>query len=61
MNIKWIGWTVLVLGLWVLVSPWVAPFLGITDPWNSIFSGAIVIICGLWWLFGDKPQADTKL
>jgi len=51
----------LVIGLWTLVSPWLAPFLGISTLWSSVFSGAVVMICGLWWLFGDKPPAETKL
>ena len=58
---KQIGWIVLAVGLWILVSPWLAPFLGINLLWNSIFSGTIIIICGLWWLFGDKAPAETKL
>jgi hypothetical protein len=58
---KWLGWIVLVMGLWVLVSTWLAPFLGISLLWNSVFSGTIVLICGLWWIFGDRTPTGTKL
>ena len=51
---KQIGWTVLIIGLWILISPWIAPSLDINPLWNSIFSGAIVMLCGLWWVFGNK-------
>ncbi len=58
---KWIGRTVLIIGFWILISPWMAPFLGISQLWNGIFSGAIVLICGLWLLFGGDLSEDTKL
>lgn len=45
------------MGFWMVVSPWVAPFLGISIVWSSVFSGVVVVVCSLWLLFGEKPKA----
>jgi len=61
MTHEWIGRAILAIGVWVMASPWLVPFLGINAIWNDIFSGAIIVICGLWWLFGDKSSKEAKL
>ncbi|MCL4405522.1 SPW repeat protein [Patescibacteria group bacterium] len=58
---KWVVRVVFVIGVWTMLSPWLVPFLGISQTWNGVFSGAIVIICGLWWLADKNLQAETKL
>ena len=47
-------WVILVLGVWTIVSPWVAPFLGISLVWNAIFTGVFVIVSALWAFFGER-------
>lgn len=58
---RWTGWVILILGVWVLVSPWVAPFLGISAVWNGIFAGILIVIAALWGLFGEKPPGNTEV
>jgi hypothetical protein len=47
----WEEWVTLVLGLWLLVSPW---FLGFTVvsalAWNTVVIGIIVTVCAAWAL-----------
>ncbi|RME43876.1 MAG: hypothetical protein D6791_14485 [Chloroflexi bacterium] len=39
----------LVLGLWLLVSPWVLGFANMTTPlWSHIIVGAIIALLALW-------------
>jgi len=55
------NWAILVLGVWTLISPWAAPFLGISVTWNGVFVGVLVIICALWALFGERPPEGPKV
>jgi len=53
---NWLNWVKLVLGLWVVVSPWVLGFSGITIAlWSNVIAGALIVIFALWGLFGSKP------
>ena len=55
--IKYIGWAHLVLGLWVMVSPWVVGFVYVNAAlWSCLVAGLLIIIGGLWEIFGDKTQ-----
>jgi hypothetical protein len=42
-------WTLPVLGLWVLVSPWVVPGLALTNGmiWSHVIAGALLTFLGL--------------
>jgi hypothetical protein len=46
---KWYQWFFIVLGLWLVVSPW---FLGFSSLnlalWNNIVVGAIIILVVFW-------------
>ncbi len=55
---KYLSWVQLVLGLWVLVSPWLLGFSAIsTALWSNIIVGALVAIFALWELFGGKSSS----
>lgn len=41
---EWEEWLNLVVGLWVLVSPWVLGFVGTTAMWIHVVIGAIVAV-----------------
>jgi len=54
---KYSGWIQLVLGLWVLASPWILGFAGITIAlWSNIIAGVLIAIFALWELFSGKSQ-----
>ena len=51
----WEEWTELVLGLWLIASPWVLSFSTMREPRvNAVIVGLIVAILALWVLLTDK-------
>lgn len=57
---KNLNWVQLVLGLWVLVSPWILGFAEITTAlWSNVIIGILVVISALWQLFGTKLQTPS--
>lgn len=45
----------IVVGVWVLVSPWILGFYGFTPAlWSGIISGAAIALIGLWGVFEDR-------
>jgi uncharacterized membrane protein HdeD (DUF308 family) len=45
----WLSWLNALLGLWVLVSPWVLSYVGqATALWTAIVLGIIAIVLGVW-------------
>lgn len=57
----YIGWTTLLLGAIVFVSPWVIGFSDISLAlWSNTVTGLILIITALWHLFGSKPKPPTS-
>lgn len=52
-----INWIQLVLGVVVLISPWVFGFADIVSAlWGNVILGALVAIFALWQLFGGGKQ-----
>lgn len=55
---KRLHWGNLILGLWVLISPWILGFAAFAPAmWSNVIVGALIIICSLWSLFGGKSFA----
>lgn len=42
----------LIAGIWIVLSPWLINFLGINSTWGTIAAGLVVVVTGLWFLFG---------
>ncbi|MGC9603085.1 MAG: SPW repeat protein [Minisyncoccia bacterium] len=52
---KWNYWTLLVIGLWLVISPWILGFSSFNLPaWNSILMGVLVIIFSIWSFSGPQ-------
>ncbi len=59
---KSLSWVQLVLGLWVLVSPWLIGFADISAAlWSNVIVGALVAIFALWQLFGGKSSSGPSV
>lgn len=45
-----LSWINALLGIWVIISPWVYGYSGTNAPrmWNSVIFGIIVLILGVW-------------
>lgn len=56
---KYFNWAQIILGIWLVVSPWILGFSDInTALWDSVIIGILILISGLWCVFGYKipPQ-----
>jgi SPW repeat len=58
---SWKEWANILLGIWLLITPWFLHFRGGTAlSWSAVVSGAVVIVCACWALSevqGRKPLA----
>jgi len=51
----WEEWANVVLGVWLLISPWVLGFTALTAAmWNAVIIGIVVTVLALWALGTDK-------
>jgi len=51
----WEEWVNLVLGAWLLVSPWLLGFSAVTAlRWNAVLIGALIIVCAGWALSEEQ-------
>ena len=51
----WEEWANVVLGVWLVVSPWVLGFADVTMAmWNAVIVGIVVAALALWALGTDK-------
>ena len=51
----WEEWTNLVLGVWLVISPWVLDFSAMyTAMWNAVIVGLAVALLALWTLATDR-------
>ena len=58
---KWLPKIEIILGVWILVSPWLLGYASFTPAlWSNIISGAIVVLLGLWGLFGTAEGNNNK-
>ncbi len=49
------SWAQLILGAWVLISPWVLGFSSFSVmKWSNMTVGVALILINVWRLFGDE-------
>ncbi len=49
-------WTGLVLGFWVMLSPWFFGFSTVAImKWSNVLCGLVLILMNVWLLFGKEP------
>jgi hypothetical protein len=54
-------WIQLVLGLWILVSPWVLDFSSISImKWSNVIVGLCIVLMNVWVIFGGKEVEKTN-
>ena len=44
----WASWLDALIGVWLIISPWVYGYSGTGWEWNTIVVGIIMIILGVW-------------
>lgn len=58
---KLINWSVLVLGFWVLISPFALAFSALSSAmWSNVISGVLIIVFALWSLFGGNNGGSSS-
>lgn len=56
-----IHWTQLILGVWILVSPWVLDFASISImKWSNVIVGISLVLINVWVIFGSKRAASGE-
>ncbi|SKA39193.1 SPW repeat protein [Consotaella salsifontis] len=55
----WEEWVDIVLGVWIVISPWVLQFANSTSAtWNAVVCGAVIIVAAGWTLFEERQAAQ---
>lgn len=55
------NWAQLVLGIWLMVSPWLLGFSSISlMKWNNLLAGLIIVLINVWIIFGEKKPVEDK-
>lgn len=53
----WVGF---VAGLWLIISPWLLGFSGISPAkWSSVAAGLILALVFGWEIFGEKEEGKS--
>ncbi len=47
------SWAELVLGIWILVSPWILGYWRVSSAlWSAVVAGVLVALLALWQIIG---------
>ena len=50
-------WIAGIIGLWILLSPWLLGFSAVSiAKWSNVILGLVLVIMNAWLLFGEKHQ-----
>lgn len=53
----WFGKISVILGVWIIASPWVLGFSSFAPAlWSNIAAGAALALLGLWEIFGRDDK-----
>jgi hypothetical protein len=44
----WAAWIDALIGIWMIISPWIYGYAGSGWMWNSIIVGVIMLVLGVW-------------
>ena len=55
------SWVEIIIGVWLIVSPWVLGASGVTLLlWSNTVLGVVLVLKGLWLLYGQEPISKTN-
>jgi hypothetical protein len=55
------NWTELVIGIIMIISPWVLGFSDITlAKWCNVLVGLLLVIMSSWIMFGERPRIISE-
>jgi len=54
------NWVELVLGFWILVSPWLLGFSSISVmKWSNLIVGSVLVLMNVWIIFSEKKTEEA--
>jgi hypothetical protein len=57
---KFIQVTQLILGIWIIVSPWILGYASFTPAlWGSVVSGVLIALLSLWAMYGVDSNKNN--
>lgn len=56
---KFFSWVELVLGIWVVASPWILGFSGALGLWSNVVAGTSIAVLALWRIFGRNDVTNN--
>ena len=59
-NTGWLSWVNIVLGVWLLISPFILGYMAAGDLWNSIILGILVIVFAAWSSTAARPSLMAR-
>jgi len=55
------SWIEIIIGVWVLVSPWLLGFSSIPlMKWSNLAAGTIIVLMNVWMIYGKKPEITDQ-
>lgn len=59
---RWLSWLNLILGAWVVISPWVLGFSGSSTPmWDNVITGIVAFIVAGWAAMATAERVGANL
>ena len=56
-----LSWLQLLIGAWIIISPWILGFSSINIAlWSCLIGGMLTVIISLWQLFGEDKNGSTN-
>jgi hypothetical protein len=55
----WASWIDALIGVWLIISPWVYGYAGQDWMWNSIVVGIIMLVLGVWSALAGATETTT--
>ena len=51
---RWQDWIIMIIGIWVFVTPWILGFSNMNFAWDPFFTGALLVIFSIWELSNKR-------
>jgi hypothetical protein len=55
---RWASWVNALIGIWLIISPWVYGYADESWMWNSIIVGIIMLVLGAWSAMASRMSEE---
>ncbi len=61
-ELKGVSWVNFILGLWLIISPFVLVFRGVTQAlWDNVIVGIVIAILAIWRALAEESEGMTVI